>query len=439
MKIQRVGFCILFSLITLAIMCWHFQNVPNETVVKADTPVIDCAARIVEAEDCLAGIEPDCSTEGSWKLWLMSGFSNGGLITNEHPVTLGASLPATLTLSFTGTGASVVYRQDTWYGTLGVKIDDQFEYHIHQEGVPKNQAEACFEVEGEAPHTLVLNGGEATGLITGVITIDAIKVFEENEPCGTEESLCDRGIIVPAYFYPDLPDGYWGQLVEAARKIDGKLIVIANVYNGPGAELDPNYREAINAVVSNGGKVIGYVHTCYGELNPIHSLCPKTIEEIKSDVDRWYQFYPTIDGIFFDEVSSKQDKVSFYQELYDYVRGKQSNAIVVNNFGVKPHENYLGIGSSILCTFEGPFSYFVGWLPPNWIPKERSCALVYDTPSDDLPAALEYLSKKNIGWFYFTSDTTIDDNPWDTLPPYFPDLVDRVLCIYLPIVLKEYP
>lgn len=438
MNVRRVWLCILFPLVALTVVCYSLQqHTPGEAVVRADAPVANAPAGVVEAENC--NQEEGCQTEGFWKPWWDTGFSNEWLITNEHTETLGLPLPVTLTLEFTGTGVGIVYRQDTWYGTLGVEIDDQVEYWVSQQGALENQAETCFEVDGEDPHSLILSGGEATGVVTGVITVDAIKVFEGDEPCGTEGSLCNRGIIVPAYFYPDLPDGYWGQLVEAAGKIDGKLTAIANVYNGPGAESDRNYSEAINAVIDNGGKVIGYVHTCYGEPDPIHSLCPKTIEEIKSDVDRWYQFYPAIDGIFFDEVSFKQEKVPFYQELYDYVQGKQSDAVVVNNFGVKPHENYLGVGSSILCTFESPFSNFVGWLPPNWVTRERSCVLVYDTSSSYFPAALERLSKMEIGWFYFTSDTNGVLNPWDTLPPYFRNLVNSVSCVYLPIVLKNHP
>jgi len=51
-----------------------------------------------------------------------------------------------------------------------------------------------------------------------------------------------------------------------------------------------------------------------------------------------------------------------------------------------------------------------------------------------------YLSQKNVGSFYFTSDTMVpDSNPWDILPDYFPDLVNAILCTktYLPIVVSQ--
>jgi hypothetical protein len=444
MRIRITLCCMLLSVLTLAAICYAFQNRLDETTVKAQEPVVSAALRIVEAEKCYGGQETGCQTTGSWKKpWQDSQFSNGWLITNEHSETWGLPLPATLTLTYTGTGVGIVYRQDTWYGTLGVKLDDQPQYHISQRGAVKNQAEACFEVETGPIHTLTLSAGQPTGLITGVITVDAMKIFDQDEPCGAQESLCDRGIIVPAYFSPDLPDGYWGQLVSAAKRIDGELIVIANVYNGPGTQPLITYTEAISAVASNGGKVIGYVHTCWnGRIPPPHELCPKTEDSIKADVITWYTFYP-VDGIFFDEVSWHEDDVSFYQRLHEHVQKQRSGAIVVFNSGVEPHQSYSGIGSSILCTFENQFSYFVGWSPPSWITRGRSCALVHNTSGDNLPIALEHLSRENIGWSYFTSDTTtLDNNPWDTLPPYFPGLVDEVdvpCTAYLPVVLKGYP
>jgi hypothetical protein len=202
-------------------------------------------------------------------------------------------------------------------------------------------------------------------------------------------------------------------------------------------------------VVSNGGNVIGYVHTCYLDPDSNAPGCPRSVYSITADIDSWYAFYQDdgLGGIFFDQVSIEQDKVLTYQNLYTYVQDIQPGAIVVNNFGSKPHEDYFGIGSSILCTFENEFSYFavgwlppkcVGWSPPGWITRERSCVLVYNTSSHDLPAGLKHVSKEEIGWFYFTSDTIVgDNNPWDTLPPYFPGPVIRVSCVYyLPIILK---
>jgi hypothetical protein len=409
MKIQRVWSRILLALIILTVTPCNPQKSPDVTVVKT-----------VEAENC--NREEDCRLKGFWKPWAMSGFSGGQLINNE--ASLGKAADSSkLVLTFQGTGVIIVYRQDIWYGSLRVEIDDQVG-SINQQGTTvRNQAEACFEVDGEGPHSLILSGSKDTG----VITVDAIKVLEGRGYCDDNKGSPNRGMIVPAYFYPDLPNGYWSQLVTAAQNIGEKLIVIANPSDGPGIHQDQNYSNAINTVRHNGGKVIGYVHTCYGnqtQPNPNHPLCPKAEASVKADVDTWYDLYPMIDGIFFDETSSDQEKVSYYQTLYDYIQKKQSGSIVVNNFGVTPDQGYFGVGSSILCVFENEFPSFIGWTSASWITSERSLVLVHNTSNDDLQKALAHLSKEDIGWFYVTSDAM--PNPWDTLPHYFSDVVKSV-------------
>jgi hypothetical protein len=79
---------------------------------------------------------------------------------------------------------------------------------------------------------LSASGEEPTGIISGVITLDAIKIFDGDEPCGAQEGLCDRGIIVPAYFKPDLPEDYWGQLIEAARELMENLSLLPMFITG---------------------------------------------------------------------------------------------------------------------------------------------------------------------------------------------------------------
>lgn len=413
MKNQRNWSCLLAVLIILTSASCKPQR-------SADAKV----AKIIEAENC--GQEEGCRLEGFWESWAMPEFSDGQLVNNEETQGKPASF-SELSLNFQGTRVIIVYRQDVWYGSLRVEIDGKA-HIINQRGAIKNQAEACFEVDGEDSHTLVLTGSEDTG----VITLDAIKVLEDEGHCSDKESSpnhsvvipANRGLVVPAYIYPDLPNGYWSQLVAASKKIGESLVVIANVDNGPGVEKDLRYNEAIRAVVSSGGNAIGYVHTCYADSEPIHSLCPRTEHSITADIDRWYDFYGDagLSAIFFDEVSSRPEKVSFYRELYNYVQDKQPGATVIFNFGAEPHQSFLDIGSSILCIFENEYSFFVGWTPPSWITSERLCALVHNTPAQEFESALDHLT--TVGWFYLTSD--IVPNPWDTLPPYFPDLVNLV-------------
>lgn len=440
MKLKGALSCVVLCLVAVIAAFCGLQDVSGARVASVDPQAAASEARmaIIEAENCFLKPSETCWTEGDWILWEVPAASGGMLIDNENPPGSAIPVPVTLTLEFQGTGVSVVYRQDTWYGELGVQIDDQPRGSIRQDGSEKNQVDVCFEVEGEVTHTLVLTGGANEG----VITLDAMRIWHLEDPCSG--SLCNRGILVPAYFDPRAPEEsppgekYWDRLADAARRLGKRLIVVVNIYNGPGDAQDPEYSRVISDVVRNGGRVIGYVYTCFGnELDPSRPWCPRPDGEIEADIDRWFDWYGDdgLDGIFFDEVALTADKVPFYQALYDHVQKQSASATVVLNFGAVPDRAYASIDSTILCTFEGPFERFPGWPDPNWITQGRSCVLVYDTASNELPAGLDLLSKTTAGWFYFTDDTTADDNPWDTLPLYFKNL--GVLCTtYLPVVFR---
>jgi hypothetical protein len=372
--------------------------------------------RVIEAENC--GSEPGCRLEGGWKPWDKPTFSGGRLMHNE--ANRGQAAPAKLFLSFDGIAVTLIYRQDIWYGTLGVEIDGRSK-SLYQKGATRDQAEARFEAGSDGRHTLVLTASKETG----VISIDAIKIIGGSGSSG--QSPTTRGLVVPAYFYPDLPYGYWSQLADVAQEVREQLLVIANPSNGPGTTEEPSYSSAIGLVADNGGRVLGYVWTCYGnqtEPEPDRPFCPKTEEDIESEIDSWYALYPGISGIFFDGVSSMQEKTAFYQTLYDYVQRKQSHSTVVLNFGTSPHQDYTEIGSSILGVFENEFSEFVAWSLDDSLPGDRSLVLIHNTPYDDLQTVLEHLKKERIGYSYVTPDKM--PNPWDKMPDYFPGLVDAV-------------
>lgn len=144
---------------------------PGSSSGSTTSPKLTPISGTIEAEKC--DEEEGCSLEGFWKPWCADGFSGGCLYNNE-----GAPGASKLFLTFEGTGVVIIYRQDLWYGSLHVEIDGKA-HTIYQAGPIKNQVEACFEVDGEDPHTLVLTGSKDTG----VITLDAIKTFQGTSPC----------------------------------------------------------------------------------------------------------------------------------------------------------------------------------------------------------------------------------------------------------------
>ena len=137
-------------------------------------------------------------------------------------------------------------------------------------------------------------------------------------------------LLVPAYFYPagaGLKN--WSKLISAAGKVP--VMAIANPASGPGTAVDPAYASVIKLAQAGKVTVIGYVSTSYGK---------RTAAEIKTDIDNWISFYPTIQGIFFDEQASDAAQSDFYLDLAGHARLKIARAFIVTNPGTACAEEY---------------------------------------------------------------------------------------------------
>lgn len=133
-------------------------------------------------------------------------------------------------------------------------------------------------------------------------------------------------VIVPAYVFPYDNDNpgqhdvgpYWSMLIEAAKIHKDRLVVIANVNNGPGAPSNTwavqKYTEAITKVRQAGGIVLGYVHLCYGLQHNTAECNGRTQVDIEQDISNWHLKY-NVDGYFFDEAPNTLDKLSWLQNI----------------------------------------------------------------------------------------------------------------------------
>ncbi len=227
-------------------------------------------------------------------------------------------------------------------------------------------------------------------------------------------------VLVPAYFDPS-SSGYWNELAAQAAKMPYRIYAIANKANGPGSKYDTSYAIVINNMHSNSGKVIGYVWTNYGAIS---------LDNVKTVIDAWYSFYPSIDGIFLDGQASQTGKETYYIDLYNYIKQKNTAALVVSNPGINTLESYLVYNgqrvSDVICIFEN-YEGFDTWIPGSWCKKYTSdnfCVLPYNTSSSQYINRVNRAASLNIGWIYCTNDNGA--NPWDILPTYFEDF-----CNYL--------
>ncbi len=226
-------------------------------------------------------------------------------------------------------------------------------------------------------------------------------------PGGNSAAQTSQRIAIPSYFYPG---SFWTQLVSGAPTVG---LAVINPASGPGKKLDNNYLQVVKSAQAAGIKVLGYVYTKYGS---------RRSTTVQADIDKYYTWY-SVDGIFFDEASNSCAKLSYYQGLYNYVKQRGAQNLVVLNPGINTEECYVN-ASDILITFEDTFDAYTTWSPSGWevnYPESRFWHLILNTSYADMPQAIALSKARHAGWVYVTPDAL--PNPWDTLPsdPYWSD------------------
>lgn len=240
-------------------------------------------------------------------------------------------------------------------------------------------------------------------------------------------------VLVPAYFYP-LPGSDWERLAATARAVPSvSITAIVNPNSGPGKKADALYTQAIQSFTQAGGKAIGYVATRYGRGGI-------TQAKIRQQIDRYLAFYGRehISGFFLDEMADTANRLAFYREIYDYIKGLDASLQVLGNPGTLPAGDYASVADS-LVTFEGQASAYAHFNPQpqhGWVyqyQRSKQAMLVHDAP--DCPAMQSSLStaateRSHTGWVYAT-DLHYDyanniGDPWARLPVYWDKLLGSV-------------
>lgn len=221
------------------------------------------------------------------------------------------------------------------------------------------------------------------------------------------------GLLVPAYFGPGQSSD-WQALADAADRVP--LIAIANVSNGPGAASLSEVASVLQRVRDRGGRVVGYVHTTYGN---------RAAASVREDVQRWKSFY-ALDGIFVDEMSTSTatTNLTYYQTLYQDIKAADTNWMVIGNPGTNTREVYLtGPSADLLVVFENRVGYssYQRDLWTSAYEPSRFAHLGYQVPQANFRTYLGLARTRRAGWVYFTDDAL--PNPWDRLPAYWAAMV----------------
>lgn len=298
------------------------------------------------------------------------------------------------------------------------------------------------------PRTYMFFSREACSFCSAALLIGLLaSSVRGSEPAVGREAAAAR-LLVPAYFYP-AGEGrkQWDRLIAAAKEVP--IVAIANPASGPGDTRDANYAEVLPRAAAAGVTLIGYVTTSYNKR-------PK--EDVQAEIDRWFELYPEVSGIFFDEQPSGGEHAAAMIDYSQYVREKLKlhespsralgsldddserddperspsvpRPLVVSNPGTWCDAKFFAKGGpDIICIYENklPISTIDRPRGAEKLPPARLAALAHSLDGESYAAdSVQAVLRKKIGCLYVTDAPNGTKNPWDRLPSEWEEMVEAV-------------
>lgn len=140
--------------------------------------------------------------------------------------------------------------------------------------------------------------------------------------------------------------------------------------------------------------------------------------DVIAEIDNYKNWY-NVNGAFFDEMSNVADNEGYYSNLTRYARSA-GLTMTVGNPGHDTLPSYVGTVDNIVIHDNSglpPDSLLGGWHTDY--AKSNFSILAYGV--DSLDRSYVGYASNYVQYMYMTNDTL--PNPWDSLPPYFADLV----------------
>ena len=231
-----------------------------------------------------------------------------------------------------------------------------------------------------------------------------------------------QSVIATTYTYPDGKNSFWSNVLTLGK--DKVPYVLINPNNGAGKKMEVNYAAQIKKNKEAGIKNIAYIATTYQRRN---------IKEVKAEVDRYFEFYGTdsINGFFFDEIaSSTSQQVSYMKEIFDYVKSKSKNNLVIANPGapitdaISPYADIFVTSevstNTYIKKFEKPKSNFEN----NQSNAKHIWHIVHSAAPKEYAEIIRLSRERNAGWLMITDD--IMPNPYDRKPSKFIEMVNMI-------------
>lgn len=228
-------------------------------------------------------------------------------------------------------------------------------------------------------------------------------------------------IVVPAYFYPSwMPSqNEWLDMTAAASQ-GVQITAIMNPGNGPGTASNSDYVTSVNAFRAAGGKVLGYVYTCYGVNHCTPEVPPtRSTTDVLADAQKYASWYG-VDGVFLDEMASQTSTLPFYKTVNDSLRAAHPGWEIVGNPGALPAAGYTAVANNLM-SFEGSFGDFVnGSFLGSLANAASTGAIVYGVATvAQMQQVMGLARQHGLGAIYVTDGTLESGNPYLHLPSYW--------------------
>src|SRR2546425_12977093 len=187
------------------------------------------------------------------------------------------------------------------------------------------------------------------------------------------------------------------------------MVAIINPGGGPGSSPNTNYATLTQRLHSVGIIVVGYTWANYGSRN---------ISDVFTAIDEYKSWY-NVDGIIIDQMSYTGGDENYYSRLTTHARSI-GLTLVIGNPGTETLPSYVRTVDAIVIHENSglpSINYLGGW-HANY-DKANWGILPHGVNSLNKPYVAS--ASKYVGYIYMSNGTM--PNPWNTLPPYFGDLV----------------
>ena len=195
-----------------------------------------------------------------------------------------------------------------------------------------------------------------------------------------------------------------------------------NPSSGPGGAQNAAYAGAISALKKGAVEyILGYIPTHYAKQDAGHTLA-----DLEAMIDSYREWYPEVNGVSFDQLSSNIADIGFYRDLGSYARSHGMEFVRANS-GTRADETYSSGIFDNVAVYEGSIlpsalqlkenTHFPRYAPQGFSFISKNVA--------SLDAAYISQLRDYVGLLYITDavESATDSNPYNKLPSYFAELV----------------